>query len=109
MISRVILVAMLPPSGATWRDFLATMVETTLRTGTANLARTLFSRPLAIWTPTRGVLRGRDDGVAPLSLLTYAGPWIAAIPTGERRGVERGPSDAYPSHPWHGWQRRPGS
>jgi hypothetical protein len=76
-------------------DLLATMVETTLRTGTANLARTLFSRPLAIWTLTRGVLRGKDDGEAPLSPFTYAAPWVAAIPAGERRGVERGQSDAY--------------
>src|SRR5262245_66451217 len=72
MRSRVILVAMLPPSGATRCDLLATMVDTTPRTGTANLARTLFSRPLAIWTPVRGVLRGRGDGDALLSPFTYA-------------------------------------
>src|SRR5262245_43882569 len=99
MMSRVILVAMLPPSGATWCDLLATMVETTLRVGTSNLAQSLFSWPLAIWTPSRGVLRGGDDGNAPLSQLTYAVPWVAAIPVGERRGVERGPSDAYERFP----------
>src|SRR2546423_8907561 len=95
MMSRVTLVAMLPPSGATWCDLLATMVETMLRTGTSNWARTLFSWPLAIWTPARGVLRGGDDGDAPLSKLTYAAPGVAAIPAGEPQGVERGPSDAY--------------
>src|SRR2546421_9936087 len=79
MMSRVILVAMLPPSGATWCDLLAIMVETTLHTGTSSLARALFSRPLAIWTPVRRVLRGRDDGDTPLSLLTYESPWVAAI------------------------------
>src|SRR5437773_1476601 len=95
MMSRVILVAMLPPSGATWYDLLATKVGTMLRTGTPNLARTLFSWPLAIWTPARGVLRGGDDGDALLSKLTYAVPWVPAIPAGGRQGVERGPSDAY--------------
>src|SRR5262249_22956423 len=97
--SRVILVAMLPPSGATWCDLLATMVETTLRTGTVNLARTLFSRPLATWTPARGVLRRRDDGDASLSQLTYAAPWVAAIPAGERRGVEQGRRTLMPTGP----------
>src|SRR5581483_6974032 len=95
MMSRVILVAMLSPSRATEFDLLARMVETMLRTGTPNLTRTLFSRTLAIWTPTCGVLRGGDDGDAPISQLTYAVPWFAAIPASERRGVEWGPSDAY--------------
>src|SRR4051812_35773792 len=82
MMSRVILVAMLPPSGATRCDLLAMMVETKLRTGTSNLARILFSWPLVIWTPARGVVRGGDDGDALLSQLTYAVPWVAASLTG---------------------------
>jgi hypothetical protein len=49
MMSRVILVAMLPPSGATLCDLLAAMDKTTPRTGTSNLAQDLFSRPLAVW------------------------------------------------------------
>src|ERR1700683_114520 len=43
MISRVILVAMLPPSGATLPNHLATMVEETGRTEGANLARAFHS------------------------------------------------------------------
>jgi hypothetical protein len=68
-MSRVILVAMLPPSGAT------------LAIGDLD----------PDWS---GVLttRGDDD---PLVQLIYAAPWVVAIPASERHRGGRGPPDAY--------------
>src|SRR5262249_52559215 len=95
MMSAVIGVAMLPPSGATLRDFLAALVETTPQ----RAHRTFFSSPArGRWQsgphPSGGRIEGAD-GDAPRVRLAYAAPRIAAIPTGERQRAGRGPPDAY--------------
>src|SRR4051794_5876149 len=73
MMSRVILVAMLPPSGATLRDLRATTVKETGRTRRANRTRASFSRPLMTWAS--------PASSSPI-LLTYASPSLGAIRTG---------------------------
>src|SRR5262245_40889922 len=60
MISRVILVAMLQPSGAILRDLLATAVEETGRMEPSNLARAIGRHALATWT----WIRCRSQGAA---------------------------------------------
>ena len=49
------------------RDLLASMVETTPRTGTSNLAQALFSRPLAVWIPAAGGAEEAETMVMPRS------------------------------------------
>jgi hypothetical protein len=58
------------PSPAILRDLLARIVETTIRTGTSNLAPALFARPLAMWMPAARARRGDDQGNSPLVQLT---------------------------------------
>jgi hypothetical protein len=57
--------------GATLWDLLASMVETTPRTGTSNLAQARFPQPLAAGTSADGGKRGEEDGDAPPVHLTY--------------------------------------
>ena len=94
-MSRVILVAMLLPSGETLHDLLATMVEPTPQTGTSNLAQIHFSWGLAVWNLAARSLEDGDEKDAPFVHLTYESPWIAAIPTTEFQRSVRVSPDVY--------------
>jgi hypothetical protein len=78
-MSRVILVAMLPPAGATLCDLPATKDKTTPRTGTSSVAQALRLRPPEAGVRSPEGRNGGDDGHAPLVRLRYTVSWLSAI------------------------------